>query len=540
MGNSYYGLKKYKDAIIWYDESLKRNPDYLICYIFKGNALRQNGEDLKALECYEHFLKYESNNDALSFKGQVLHNLDRIDDALEIFNSIEDVELSKTGIGLVLYTKKDYPGALNAYGSAFEVNQQMYIAESIIDCAREFNFESALEIFNKYSKNPIAKYAAGLVNIEMDNYHDAIKSFESVLELTEDSIGFDSEFFTIFKYVHNNIDEKDSELIFSVLKNLYPVLKEVIEFKDKRISKNSSNLVHYTTPDAVRNLIKKDSHFRLSNVKYMNDPEEGEILLKNLKENKVKEIAEKHGLDREGNKKIDFGNEYPLQCFYDEIEGIDFQTTFIGSFLEQDDNLYLWRTYGRDSKKEEGKGMCVSISSKFFDKKPHITFDSLSSTDPELNINKNNNDMGFSPVIYDIIYDSEECIKKIIIPFLKDIEEYLHKLKDLSRDQGGKYKALVSTAVRAILDEVLYLVKSKNYQEEKESRILVTCGINHPKIKYNEDTGFPYKLYIEIEKPFREYIEKIVLGPCVDDCGRWKLYLNREGIKVKESNCKYR
>ncbi|MBB6495986.1 tetratricopeptide repeat protein [Methanococcus maripaludis] len=540
MGNSYLGLKKYTEAIKCYDLAINLNPDYIYSYYDKGAALYKNGDDLKALECFEHFLKYESDDNALDFKGQLLYRLGRKDDAMEIFNLVKDVELGNTGIGMILYAKKDYAGALDAYRQAFDVCQRMYIAESIITCAKQCNLKNALEIFNKYPKNPIAKYAVGLVNIEMDEYHNAIKSFKSILELNEDSIEFNSEFFTIFKYVYNNIDEKDSEYTSSILKNLYPVLKEVMDFKDKRISKNSSNLVHYTTPDAIRNLIKKDSHFRLSNVKYMNDPEEGEILLKNLKGNKIKEIAEKKGLDRYDDKKIDFGNEYPLQCFYDEIDGIDFQTTFIGSFLKQDDNLYLWRTYGRDSKKEEGKGMCVSISSKFFDKKPQITFDSLSSKDSGVNINKNNEDMGFSPVIYDIIYDSEESIEKIIIPFLKDIEGYLHKLKDLSLEQNGKYKALISTAVRAIMDEILYLVKSKNYQEEKESRILVTCGINHPKIKYNEDMGFPYKLYIEIEKPFREYIEKIVLGPCIEDCGRWKLYLNREGIKVKESNCKYR
>ncbi|MBB6067563.1 DUF2971 domain-containing protein [Methanococcus maripaludis] len=274
----------------------------------------------------------------------------------------------------------------------------------------------------------------------------------------------------------------------------------------------------------------------------MNDPEEGKTLLKFLQENKIKGIS----------------RDYPLSTFYEDIDGIDIQTTFVGSFLRDEDKLYLWRTYGKDSGKEDAKGMCIVVDSEYFEKRPYNNFDSLKSIDiknpdsicemrrsiggipKKRKFDKiENSNQKFMPVIYDVIYTNKKGLTEIK-KFLKKIKPHLENLEEIALKNNGRYSGLISAVVRSIMDEVLYLIKSDNYEEENESRILVTCGINNSKIKYNEDTGFPYRLYIEIEKPFKEYIEKIVLGPKVDDCARWKLYLNREGIKVKESKCNYR
>lgn len=321
-----------------------------------------------------------------------------------------------------------------------------------------------------------------------------------------------------------------------------PCLRDVTNFKKTKISKYSSNLVHYTTPVAVESLVKNESYFRLSNVNNMNDPEEGKTLLKFLQENKIKGIS----------------RDYPLSTFYEDIDGIDIQTTFVGSFLRDEDKLYLWRTYGKDSGKEDAKGMCIVVDSEYFEKRPYNNFDSLKSIDiknpdsicemrrsiggipKKRKFDKiENSNQKFMPVIYDVIYTNKKGLTEIK-KFLKKIKPHLENLEEIALKNNGRYSGLISAVVRSIMDEVLYLIKSDNYEEENESRILVTCGINNSKIKYNEDTGFPYRLYIEIEKPFKEYIEKIVLGPKVDDCARWKLYLNREGIKVKESKCNYR
>lgn len=526
MGKAYSEKKDYDNAIICHNKAVEINdkkPEY---YFERGYVLECKNKNNEALANYEKAIDLNTNYiRAYFYKSALLYELDRDDEALDILSNVSTNDPGVHYIKGRIYTVKgNFELAINSFEKCFDVFKKDYIVNRIVKLCNQYNeLEKASEIFNKFQNDPYSNYGLGKIELLSDSkdkdYSNVINYFKKVLELMDKTDSFDDDAFIIFEYLVSYLNKNsDEKILLPILENVYPILELVKNFKEKQSSMHKYSFMHYTKPGSLESLVKNKTHFRLSNVNNMNDPEEGKTLLKYLKENKIDGICEK----------------YPLNDFYDDIDGIDFQTTFVGSFLKEEDNLYLWRTYGKDSKKEEAKGMCICIKNKFFQRWTKNSCNSLRDYDEK------NNNQPFSPIIYDVLYCTEKDLNEKIVPLLKDIETYLSKLKQISSEDNGKHRSIISTIVRSIMDEVLYLIKSSNYKEEKESRVLVTCGINHPKIKYDTEGDFPYKLYLEIEKPFLEHIEKIVLGPRVEDCDRWKLYLNREGIPVKESNCSYR
>ncbi|WP_211204167.1 hypothetical protein [Methanocaldococcus fervens] len=91
----------------------------------------------------------------------------------------------------------------------------------------------------------------------------------------------------------------------------------------------------------------------------MNDPEEGRTFLRMITNEKFGFNSLKYIYEIE--------HEFEIQNFREDNE---FQV-FIGSFVVDDyegNNLFLWRTYGKDENKEEAKGVCIGIKKDFFDK----------------------------------------------------------------------------------------------------------------------------------------------------------------------------
>ena len=134
----------------------------------------------------------------------------------------------------------------------------------------------------------------------------------------------------------------------------------------------------------------------------------------------------------------------------------------------------------------------------------------------------------------------------------KNNELLLEKLKELKKlvKEILKIDKTIKTAIRSLLDEIRYLVKSKYYREEKECRVVKVYNLKFHKDKIKLDTNqTPPRLYIEIEKDLRDYIEEIILGPRVENKEHWELYLeylktkNPEKygkIKIKTSKCNFR
>lgn len=138
---------------------------------------------------------------------------------------------------------------------------------------------------------------------------------------------------------------------------LYLELVDAIqEINTKRFCKLTGDRVvaHYTSLHVLRALAEPDNPFRLYSSAYMNDPEEGRVFFKIMKDRKI---------DVE-------------KIFYEnDSEDTHSSPAYIGSFVQTDsrneegkDKLFLWRTYGKHDGEEAG-GACLIFNKDQFARK---------------------------------------------------------------------------------------------------------------------------------------------------------------------------
>jgi hypothetical protein len=372
----------------------------------------------------------------------------------------------------------------------------------------------------------------------MKDYKEAIRLYKEALECLKNNKKIKEEPNNTIILTYKRLEEIFNNNEEKIKKNFEPLIKIITKidiFKDrlKVIYTKNTIIAHYTKPDVIVSILKakdKNPYFRLYEVCYMNDPEEGKKFIEVLENNGLKNLYELYK---------DENNDTEREYY-----------TFIGSFIvgnniEDIDKLFLWRTYGKDKNNEEAKGICICIKKEFFDQDSDnlsnylknvkfgtINIDSQYSNSKErVNIETTDDDEKFC--LYKVIYEDTKEYKELI-KVLKRINDYA---KDLDLDDKR-----IRNLLKSLLDDLRYLVKSKHYKEEGEYRIIKTYNINdkRDKIKIDDDNKFPPRLYIEIEKDFTEYIDEIILGPRMENKEAWKTYLSYHKIKVRESNCKFK
>ncbi|ABR55732.1 tetratricopeptide repeat protein [Methanococcus aeolicus] len=455
--------------------------------------------------------------------------------------------------------KEDYDKAIEYYNEALKNYPYKFKWRIFINLGHCYylkkDYDEAIKNYKEASKNDYPDKEKWIVCINLGQCYNSKKEYDKAIEYYKKGLRLGGK--EIKKYGYNsaiistyieleNIDDNDkrNEYFGSLVK----IMGEIDNFKEElKVNNNKDNpiIAHYTKPHVITDMLKlkenkeekenkedKTPYFRLYEVCYMNDPEEG-MTLKEIME-KEDEITQLYNIYEDENSKKDMKKE---------------NYTFLGSFIVGEggnekeykdiDKLFLWRTYGKDGDKEEAKGICICINKEFFDQNS----DNLSNY--PMNINNNDNpsetilEYGENPdefCLYKVIYeDTNE-----LITVLKKIDKYA---KDLDL-KNNKIKKLLNR----LLDELRYLVKSKHYTEEKEYRIIKRYNINKEidineinknKIKIDYDIFSP-RLYIEIEKDFTEYIDKIVLGPRLENKDSWKSYLNYKDIDVMESTCPFK
>ena len=296
------------------------------------------------------------------------------------------------------------------------------------------------------------------------------------------------------------------------------------------------SVVHFTKlPVADILLSGDDVKFRYYHVSYMNDPEEGKILLDILDEPIIRESFSRGGLHEDNN-------------FY------------LGSFLpeSQADELVMWRTYGKDEHDGEAKGCSIIIDRDFFEadaeirsRKAENKSEAQKGKGDSADEGKSRVRRGLSAVIY---YDKVK--REILGEDSDDIKKELRKLRvqltRILRRYGSYRGGAGSDAIKQAIDRVVYYVitvlrysfKSSDYAYEKEERVIWEMRPESDLVKIDEGGNMPKRLYVEAKKPIRKYIRGIVLGPRVIQPDRW-LYLKVKAIKgessiqLKKSQCKF-
>ncbi|MBP2173287.1 tetratricopeptide repeat protein [Methanococcus voltae] len=599
LGEAYNELKNYEDAIKSFTEIIDMDSEDSKIFLLRGTSYLKLKDYENAYEDFTQAINISYNDSELyNFRGVCNLKLDKYIKAKSDFEYA--IELNR----------KDY-----AFEKSEELNNKcsniynnkgitnMYLLSKEYEIGKDFE-KIAKEAFKDFKKSIKLNKNNFIVHKNIGFAYKSIKDFKSMKKHYEEYKKLKNKAFTenYIKKYYDNFYQKNIHLDDNFKKyyieNTIKLINLASEFKESQLkdlkdtgAKNNNLIVHYTKPITLKKLIKsdkvfeesqnkdkleKESHLRLSNVNYMNDPEEGKLLFEILKEN--------------GNFKDIFDN---------KNDGYSPQTTFLCSFLPDSDNLFLWRTYGVNNDEEDAGGINLCIKKEFFDNEEkesiqenytylieksldiydnpeipliaqyysrepiyyklyNVTY--VSRKDLYLKLKEKNNNL--KEVISELkklknneyITNYRKELKKLedLKNFIENTTKILEKINKKYKKSENIEKQAVSDMIISILNDVSYLIKSTDYKEEKEMRVLVTLPIDDPVIQYgnpqefNEEDEFPERMYINFEKSFNDennkydkYIERITMGPKLKEKKRWEIYLNRKGLKVKNSECKF-
>lgn len=502
-GNSFHLLGEYKNAIEDFNTSISLNESDAEVFFNRGNSYAKIRQYTKAIRDYDSSIRIDKNNHKFyanrgAAKGR---KKDYVNAILDLNKAIEinpNDYLTYNNLGVILETKKDYIKALE-------------------------NYEKSITIFPNYiiGKNNLDRIKA-LLGKKVETYIEEITStlqlFARILDSTKVSSSKKIQILQICAITKRDALDK---IRAHAAKNIDTLTK-------------GKSVVHYTKLFVADKLATEvHSKLRYYNATYMNDPEEGIVLLEHM-EASVKRSYHNASFQEEDN-------------------------IYIGSFLpaeSHEDELVMWRTYGKDEKQVDGGGCSIIINQSFFDPfnekdgylNPEMVSDSaLAITDktPQclyrvLYYNKGYKKSG-KPMIVD---DESKAIEKDVNTLNKKLLE-LTKLKE--RSPKSTLNIAIDKIIYHLLSEIRFFFKSADYAFENEIRVLQFAAKNSPLLMI-DDKSYPKKVYLESNKPVQNFMEKIILGPKVPNPKQW-MYLDvalrqnnpsrSKPVDVSISECKY-
>lgn len=371
----------------------------------------------------------------------------------------------------------------------------------------------ALELLEN---DPVKLRNRGDIYYSMGNFKNAILDYE--IALSRDN--------KRFKFLENKIKLAKEKLdeIESVGKSkaqpndkedkigIENKIEEIIAEIRKEARSEVNTLVHYTKVFVANIYVTiNQAKMNYSNAIYMNDPMEGKIFFEYLNDKKI-ESAYLNGEKRTET------------------------SVYLGSFLPAEENdgdtshedeLVMWRTYGKDENGMEAAGCCVVLSSDFF---------KLKITDKENASNKDE-----SEELLNVVYvKKQKAQKKItndpkgqienLIKLLKGELNKLIFLRNKYKPKDEFYKE-IENAIFKQLSTISYLFKSSDYEFEHEVRVITYMPRNSDAIKYRAISDIkapPKRFYIESFNDILPFVKKIYLGPKVENYQQWSLYFDYE------------
>lgn len=554
-----WGKKGESDkAIDDYTKAIMLNKYDPEAYFNRGNSWADKGEYDKAIQDYTTSINIKKDYIyALLNRGIAWGKKGEHDKAKNDFSTVIDIEndsvMAYIGRGVELAKESYYDKAIIDFTKAIEFdnhNTQAFFNRGIslleirnIDKAIE-DFTKVISIDGSYTPAYIKRAIAWSI---IDNYDNSYEDFYTVFKIEENNPNSTSEIsinFMLFQIIYSlrdSVDKTDLKLIWiQYIRNIFP---SIFNIRTKALNKEniwqnteSKYVAHYTnlkTADLL--LIKEGSKLRYSNAIFMNDPQEGEILIDCIDSIERKNRDFTHNNSDTGKIKSAFNNVMEQE-----------QTNFyLGSFLpvtkDHEDELIMWRTYGRDENQKEACGCSLVISVDFFD----------SADLGYIAANKNETRPMPQP-IYRVLYydqrkekfsDSDEIENEI-----KELKDGLIGLLEMKKPEQSDYAKTYNYAIDKVLyhslSELRYFFKSADFAYENELRV-IQYATNKDVVKIDEQSNsLPRKVFIESSKPLLPHLKEIVLGPMVPHPERW-MYLQKimtdkgHDFKLRHSNCRF-
>lgn len=360
--------KEYSKAIYQYENALT---------IFKENfhdehpLIATTYSNLAIVYCdlgeYAHALEYYYQ--ALSIREKLLgfshpDTAKTYSNIAEIYEKQSDYEKS-----ILLYEK-----ALNIYNNALGTENpnvtNVYTKIASL-YQKQGKYQKALNYYDKALKIQDEPIALNDIVSNSINIIGEDNTITNITNLTEKSASSDKSKEVIDKLTREvlydliNKNKKDYSLFsnnFSEFQRMIRIIKKELIFE----TTGETEICHYSKLATLKYIIRvKDSkpqpRLRISNIAYLNDPSEGNVLLYLLKKSVRSNVFN-----------ILLENEVTEE---NKLVEVPFSKVFIGSFSTAKNKLPMWTLYGDDS-----KGCCLVFDDYFFDKKNEL-IESKSNTD---------------------------------------------------------------------------------------------------------------------------------------------------------------
>lgn len=534
LGNCFWALGKYNEAINYYTQSIKLNPEYYLGYYGRGNSYQKLDKKEEAIKDYNQAIKINPQYaNAYNGKGNALKFLGDFNDALK--NYTLAISLSPNSAmfynnrGIVYRLKVKYKEALKDYNKAIHLNNDTLAkayAYNNRGALKEYenNYEGALRDYNKSIKvkptyDSVYKNRGRLLE-RFNRFEEALLDYHKAIELDPNDNYVKQLRDELLLKISNPItDELDITNIQHDIEKLINEITEIVKVKDNYIEK--CQIAHYTKTSVADILLcesdklnstnitfNKNGLLRYYNASYMNDPTEGRILLDFL------------------------GEDDEIKYAFEQAELAEDSTIYIGSFVEvndnnpsnsHDDDLFLWRTYGKDDLGIEARGCCLVFSPSLFDKHNEPLDPSRTNVKQALYkvryIHRSNKK---------IIGENAEELEKKFKELEKKICDLLSKKapkKTASEKEKDKNNTINKYIYRE-LSKIRYFFKWADYEYEKELRVVHEAPMGSELINFDiRDNGKTKLLYVNSNRPVIGHINKIILGTKVLNPDNW-IYLS--------------
>jgi tetratricopeptide (TPR) repeat protein len=502
--------KEYDKAIKDYTKAIELNMDFADAYYNRGLAWQNLNKNDKANEDYgKASIQYDKdiknnpkNANSFHFKGLIEYNkpdykeaIINYTKAIEINTEFADAYYNR---GLAYFANKQYVEAIQDYTDAIRIKPKYadvyYYNRGNAWKAKEKYSEAIDDYTRAIKKNPKfenAYYNRGLVRKEKDITNEKFidikgskHDFNQYLNLTADENDIGVRY---AKSYLKKLDEiKDTKL--SDIKNLILEIKDILRIDDECIT-------HYTSLSTMKELILTDTcKFWIFEGNFMNDPSEGREFFSFLysDDKRTKEETKE------------------METFVPKH--------FIGSFVikEKNNDLNMWRFYGKEDG-VEAKGCSITLNRQGFIEDIKNSLSNEKNKEARID---DESDVNFYRVVY--MLHQELTGFKFSIPNSDQTEDLKGKMKDL-KDKVKKYKGNNRISVQEYLNDIAFLFKRADYENENEVR-LVMNGIEFEKKFFEEkkeDKSInPPRVYIELE-PIRKKVKQITLGPKVEKANEW-------------------
>lgn len=411
--------------------------------------------------------------------------------ALEVYEAVMGEEHSVIAniynkIAFIYQKRANYETSLSFYKKAMEIQQKTDFLsrnEVISNNINIINSRNTMtNITNLSEKIPSSDKSRETIELK------AIEVLELLKQQNEDD-------YTLF-------NRNFSELI----RFIRTIKKELVYNND-----TGTDICHYSKLSTLKFIIKEEKkvprpRFRISNIAYLNDPSEGNVIFQVLKKySKSNVLNVLFGTVNDENK----------------LSQVPFSNVFIGSFSTAKNKLPMWTLYGDDS-----KGCCLVFDDNFFDKENIIVEEKT----------KEERILSQDLTLYRVKYVDIDNINEsdIIIDYLRNVTRLLDEIENII----AKYE-FVKMWILSLLDEIRFLFKDCDYDYENEVRIIIYAEESEIKVDDGTNALNIPKLYVDIQRKL--LYKEIILGSKIDKPMEVAPFLLHSGMvkKVLKSGIQY-